>query len=107
MKFPQRINKIMPRVLKEMHIEKKVHNWIIIDKWTEIVGKRIAQHAQAVGVDAENLYVEVDNPMWQSQLFIMKSMIINKCRKYDIELKDIKFSIVPYNDARSTNGKKN
>lgn len=93
MKFPRRINKIMPRVMQRMGIKKRMKNWQIVEKWPEIVGARIAEHAKATGVDTENLFVEVDNPVWQSQLFLMKEKIIKKMKAYNVYIKDIKFRI--------------
>ena len=93
MRFPERINTIIPRVLSGLGINQTMKNWQILEKWAKIVGKRIAEHAKAISVDAENLFVEVDNPVWQSQLFLMKAKIIKKIKEYDANIKDIKFRI--------------
>ena len=93
MKFPERISRIVPRVLKDMNIGGKVRNWQVVDKWEEIVGANIARHAKAVSVDSENLFVMVDNPVWQSQLFMMKSEILKKVRKLDSRIMDVRFMI--------------
>ena len=93
MKFPERINKILPRVLRPLDLDGRIKNWAAIEKWSEIVGERIAKHAQATHVDTENLFVAVDNPVWQGQLFIMKAQILEKMKSYGITLKDIRFSI--------------
>ena len=77
-----------------MNIEQKTKNWQVVKKWAEIVGARISQHARPTAVDADNLYVDVDSPMWQSQLFLMKGNIIRKMQKYGTNIKDIKFRIV-------------
>jgi hypothetical protein len=45
-----------------MKIDEGMKNWCIVEKWPEIVGTKIAHHAHATAVDADNLYVEVDNP---------------------------------------------
>ena len=68
-------------------------NWHIIENWAAIVGKRIARHTKPTSVDAENLFVEVDNPVWQGQLFILKEKIIKRIKEFDAHIKDIKFSI--------------
>ncbi len=94
LKFPQKISKIIPKVLKDLNVETKMKNWEIVEKWTEIVGTKIAQHARATAVDAENLLVEVDNPVWQSQLFLMKQQILKKIKKYNVTIKDITFRII-------------
>ncbi|KPL13203.1 hypothetical protein AMJ74_05675 [candidate division WOR_3 bacterium SM1_77] len=107
MKFPERINRIVPRVLKDMDIGGKVRNWQVVDKWEDLVGPKIARHAQAVSVDSENLFVMVDNPVWQSQLFIMKSEILKKIRKLDSRIKDIRFMISDTPMTRRQGEKKN
>lgn len=106
MKFPERINRIIPRVLKGMDINVKLKNWRAVEKWEDIVGHNIAHHAQAVSVDSENLLVMVDNPVWQSQLFLMKSDILKKIQKYDVRIKDIKFRISDVPIRRRSNEKK-
>jgi len=98
LKYPKRINNILPRVLKSMNIETRIKNWQIVENWTEIVGKKIAQHAKAITVDTHNLFVEVDNPVWQSQLFLMKKTIIKKFKKYNVNIKDIKFRIADHQE---------
>lgn len=107
MKFPERIDRIVPRVLKDMNIGGKVRNWQVVDKWEEIVGPKIARHAKAVSVDSENLFVTVDNPVWQSQLFMMKSEILKKVRKLDMRIKDVRFMISDAPITRRQREKKN
>ena len=98
MKFPQRINKIIPKVLKDMNIEQRTKNWQVVEKWTEIVGARISEHAQATAVDTDNLYVNVDSPMWQSQLFLMKGTIIRKIKILNLGL------LMKWGDIRRQDG---
>jgi len=83
----------MPRVLASLHVETKMKNMQIIEKWPDIVGPRIAQHTRATAADADNLFVEVDNPVWQSQLFLMKSEILQRIKEYGVTIKDIKLCI--------------
>jgi predicted nucleic acid-binding Zn ribbon protein len=99
LKYPQKINKIMDRVLKSLHIDKRMRNWHIVQKWPDIVGSRIAQHAKASAVDLDTLYVEVDSQMWQSQLFLMKASIMKKIKESNGSIKDIKFKVVDNIDA--------
>ncbi len=107
MKFPERISRIIPRVLKDMNISSKVRNWQVVDKWEDLVGPKIARHAQAVSVDSENLFVMVDNPVWQGQLFMMKSEILKKVRKLDNRIKDIRFMITETSVNRRKREQKN
>lgn len=105
LKFPERISRIVPRVLRGMDIDGKLKNWQVVEKWERIVGSNIARHAKAVSVDSENLYVMVDNPSWQSQLFLMKSDILKKIKKYDVKIKDIKFRMSDVPMRRRLHGK--
>ncbi len=88
-----------------MDIDGKLKNWQVVEKWERIVGSNIARHAKAVSVDSENLYVMVDNPSWQSQLFLMKSDILKKIKKYDVKIKDIKFRMSDVPMRRRLHGK--
>lgn len=106
LKFPERINRIIPRVLRVMNINGALKNWQVVQEWEKIVGAKIARHAQAVNVDSENLYVNVDNPVWQSQLFLMKSDILREIKKYDVRIRDIKFRISDVPMRRRGHGKK-
>jgi len=92
-------------VLEVMNINGTLKNWQVVQKWETIVGSNIARHARAVSVDSENLFVMVDNPMWQSQLFLMKSDILKKIKKYDVRIKDIKFRISDVPIRRRVHGK--
>jgi predicted nucleic acid-binding Zn ribbon protein len=88
-----------------MDIDGKLKNWRVVEKWEKIVGSNIARHAKAVSVDSENLFVMVDNPAWQSQLFLMKADILRKIKKYDVKIKDIKFRMSDYPTGRRLHDK--
>lgn len=106
LKFPERIGRIIPRVLRTMDIDGKLKNWHVVEKWEAIVGVNIARHARAVSVDSENLFVAVDNPVWQAQLFLMKADILKKIQQYEVKIKDIKFRISDGAAGRSVDGEK-
>ena len=46
--------------------------------WPEAVGKRIASHAWAKSLLRGNLIVEVDDAVWQKQLFHLRLPILEK-----------------------------
>ncbi len=93
LKFPKRIDRILPGVMKGLNVEHRIKSLTVLEKWPEIVGPRIAGHARAISTDSHCLFVDVDSPAWQHQLFIMKSDIIKRIRQYDASIKDIKFTI--------------
>lgn len=101
MKQPERINKIIERVLGTLNLKSRLEIYPILEKWPELVGERIASHTRAIGIDGENLLVAVDNHLWQAQLYLMKDRIMKKIECMGIRLKNIKFII----DNLNTNKK--
>lgn len=105
MKFPRKINRILPGVIKELNVADRMKCWLILEKWPIIVGPKIAGHARAVSTDLHCLFVDVDSPAWQHQLFIMKSEILKKIKQYDSTIQDVKFTInLSSTGKRSVNG---
>lgn len=93
MRYPQRINKILPQVLKSLDLESRFKDIQMVKLWPQIVGNKIAQHARAININEAVLFVVVDNPAWQAQLFLLKNKIIERFNKSGANLKDIKFMI--------------
>ncbi len=100
MKFPMRINRILPRVLAPLGGAERLKNGRVIDEWPQIVGRKIAAHARATSADLDYLFVTVDNPVWQGQLFMMKAQILERIKAFGVTFKDIKFTIRQSNDQR-------
>ncbi len=93
MRYPEKINKILPRVLKSLNFETRLEGIQLINRWPEIVGKKIAEHARAININEANLFVIVDNPLWQAQLFLLKNKIVKKFNELGANIRDIKFII--------------
>ncbi len=50
--------------------------------WPEIAGERVAAHSRAVDVREKTLIVEVDSPVWMTELAYLKGNIIKTiCRR--------------------------
>lgn len=49
--------------------------------WPAAVGKRIAQHAVVINLVRDRLVVEVDDAVWQKQLFHLRFQILPKVRE--------------------------
>ncbi len=65
--------------------------------WASSVGRRIAAHARAVRLVRSHLIVEVEDQVWQRQLFALRHQI---CRKLEQNLgaglvEEIEFKVVP------------
>lgn len=63
--------------------------------WPAAVGKRLATHAAATGLVRGRLVVEVEDALWQKQLFGLRFDILNKLRTVigDTLIEDIEFRI--------------
>ncbi|HVN95428.1 MAG TPA: DUF721 domain-containing protein [Syntrophorhabdaceae bacterium] len=80
------------KVLKDYNI-KDLEEIKIFSSWEEIVGEKTASHARPANVSNRVLYVEVDDPLWLSQLKYMKVDIITKIDRNIKEglFKDLRF----------------
>ncbi len=93
MRYPEKINKILPRVIKSLNLDEKFKEMEMVKYWKDIVGENIARHAKAININEAHLYVVVDNPLWQAQLFLLKNKILKKFNELGANLRDIKFII--------------
>jgi len=93
LRYPEKINKILPRVIKSLNLDEKFKELEMVKYWKDIVGEKIAHHARAININEANLYVVVDNPVWQAQLFLLKNKILKKFNELGANLRDIKFII--------------
>ena len=49
---------------------------LAVGRWDEAVGAQIAKHARALCVKDSVLWVEVDHPIWKSELLYRKQQIL-------------------------------
>ncbi len=68
------------RVLKQYHI-KNLDEIKIFSAWNDIVGERMAAHTRPANTTNGILFIEVDDPLWLSQLKYIKQDIIEKIEK--------------------------
>jgi len=70
---------------------------IVCAAWASAVGKKIAMHARAAKLVRTHLIVEVEDAIWQRQLFVLREQIR---RKIDESVgagvvEDIEFRVMP------------
>lgn len=73
------LQRILKKVLKECNLP--AHNidaYKVFHLWEEIAGEGLANHATPVRIDDRILYVEVDDPVWLTQVRYMKLDILAK-----------------------------
>lgn len=87
------IKQALENVLKDYNIKGDVDAYKIFHLWDDIVGEKTARHTKPVRIGNNILYVEVDDPLWLTQLRYMKIDILDKVdrRVKNGVLKDIKF----------------
>ncbi|HNS15939.1 MAG TPA: DUF721 domain-containing protein [Syntrophorhabdaceae bacterium] len=68
----------LAKVLKEKKITGDLDLFRIFPMWSDIVGEKTAQHTRPARIRGPILYIEVDDPMWLTQLKYMKDDILEK-----------------------------
>jgi hypothetical protein len=65
--------------------------------WIAAVGKRLAQRATATTLVRDRLVVEVEDAIWQKQLFHLRHQILEKLKQVIGEdlIRDLEFRIAP------------
>ena len=86
------LQKTLAKVLKGYRIT-DLESIRIFAMWGQIAGEKMAEHCQPVRVTKGTLYVEVDDPVWLTQLRYMKIDIQNKIGEtlQKDAVKDIRF----------------
>jgi predicted nucleic acid-binding Zn ribbon protein len=80
------------RILRNHNI-KDLEEVKIFSAWSQIAGEKMAAHTRPTNISNRILYVEVDDPLWLSQLKYMKQEIVDKINikiKTDL-FKDVRF----------------
>ena len=65
--------------------------------WAQAVGKRIAAHTRAAKLVRRRLVVEVEDRIWQQQLFVLSYQIVRNLARHlgpDV-VEDLEFRVVP------------
>ena len=71
------LQKTLAKVLKGYRIT-DLESLKLFAMWGQIAGEKMAEHCQPVRITRGILYVEVDDPIWLTQLRYMKIDIENK-----------------------------
>lgn len=59
----------------------------IVSEWNEAVGAIIAKHARALRIKDGVLFVEVDHPVWKTELHLRKHQILAKLSQKNPKVK--------------------
>lgn len=73
------LQRVLKKVLKDCNLPAHTLDaYKVFHRWTEIAGEGLATHTKPVRIDDRVLYVEVDDPVWLSQIRYMKIDIMEK-----------------------------
>ncbi|MFW6085264.1 MAG: DciA family protein [Gemmatimonadota bacterium] len=75
---PKMVGGIVESALAELGIAERVKRAEVVAGWRELVGPRIAEVAQAVGVKGETLFVAVESAAWRNELSLMRPRLLAK-----------------------------
>lgn len=59
-------------------IEKKMKEYSALSHWPNVVGKKIADISQPLGIERGKLFVQVESAPWRNELTFMKPEIIQR-----------------------------
>ncbi len=87
------IRTALQQTLNELGLKKGIENLKVLSCWEEIVGDKIAQHAQAYRVKKDTLFVTTSSPVWAQELSLIKKDLVSKINKYlrQEKIRDIRF----------------
>ncbi|ACI19200.1 DUF721 domain-containing protein [Dictyoglomus thermophilum] len=65
-------------VFIKLNLEKKLCEYLAMNKWEEVVGETLSQHTRPAYVKDGILYVYVDSSVWVQELSLFKDKLIEK-----------------------------
>lgn len=75
---PRRIGTLIPSLLEELGLSRRLREYEVLEKWPEIVGGKIARVTAAERLHEGKLWIRVSHSAWRNELQFMKREIIEK-----------------------------
>ena len=75
---PRPLAAALEDLVRELGIDKPMHEYAAVTSWEEVVGEQIARIAHAERVDNGVLIVRVASAPWRSELSLRKAEILRK-----------------------------
>ncbi|HDL02183.1 MAG TPA: DUF721 domain-containing protein [candidate division Zixibacteria bacterium] len=79
---PQPISGVIGKIMSSFGISKTYHGWMVVEKWSEIVGKELAQRSKAIRFEDGILYVAVTDDAWRQEISMKSDEIISQIHSY-------------------------
>ncbi|HLF14372.1 MAG TPA: DUF721 domain-containing protein [Bacteroidota bacterium] len=75
---PKRLGDLIPALLEKLGLSKGIHDRLVLERWPEIVGPKIAEVTVAERIRDGKLWVSVSHPTWRNELTFMKRELIGR-----------------------------
>lgn len=92
-RFPARLDEVLGRVMRRMRVSDSPSATTLFSRWRSIVGDTVADHATPKRLDKRRLVVEVDDPVWATQLRFLEAQVLSTLREHvgdEVESLDIR-----------------
>jgi predicted nucleic acid-binding Zn ribbon protein len=81
-KEPVPVKDVLTALLRSAGLERAVRNQGVLLHWKDIVGEKVAAHAEPREIKDSVLFLKVENAAWRSQLFALTGDIQKKVNAY-------------------------
>lgn len=75
------LSRILYRIIKQYGMQSKMLEYNVSQRWSEIVGEKIAGHTMPSHIKYRKLCVLVDSSVWMQELTFLKDRIIEQINK--------------------------
>ncbi len=75
------IGSLLDKILRDLHIEKKVYQSQALGLWSKAVGAKISAVTKPERVENGKLFVRVESPTWRMELILIKQKIIDRLNR--------------------------
>jgi predicted nucleic acid-binding Zn ribbon protein len=66
-------------------LSKRLDEASALSRWEGVVGPQIAKHSRAIRIQDSVLWIEVDHPIWKTELHYRKRQILDLLNKHGAE----------------------
>lgn len=75
---PEKIGNFLESVLEKSGLARQISRNGVLDRWSLVVGNKVAEVTEAKAVQGSTLFVEVRSSIWLNELSFMKKTLLVK-----------------------------
>ena len=94
-KYPVPAANVLANTTKKLKLTQNLILYRTFNKWAEIAGKQVAEHARPERWQRGTLIIRVESSSWMQELSFLKKEIVARLQKYlpDITVKTVRFEV--------------